>query len=374
MGIALHSAGVHVALWTTGDERDKQNYIKNRLNIQIFNREWPHNWCYSPNLSRDLRKSAKEFDLFHIHEVWQHPQYAASRIAQKNKIPYIWAPRASLEPWRMSYKGRKKKLYFKLFGQKIMKHSACMQAVSVGEAKGFSKLGYQGPITIVPNGVVPNEFSLLPDASMAEEIWPALKNRKVVLFLSRLSPEKGLDQLLPAWADITKKKHSDDLLLVIAGSDDRGYRKVLNEMVLAYNLQQHVMFTGMVSGSAKLSLISRADIYVLPSYSEGFSNSLLENMAAGTPALITPGCNFPEAGDAGAAIIVDPRRAEIAEGLATLINLSNSDLLEMGSKGRKLVLKSFTWDLAARRLATVYRAILNNETIPFHPEPSEHVR
>lgn len=97
-------------------------------------------------------------------------------------------------------------------------------------------------------------------------------------------------------------------------------------------------------------------------------------MAAGTPALITPGCNFPEAGDAGAAIIVDPRRAEIAGGLATLINMSNSDLLEMGSKGRELVLKSFTWDLAARRLATVYRTISNNETIPFLPEPSEYVR
>jgi glycosyltransferase involved in cell wall biosynthesis len=371
LGFALKSIGVNTTLWATKSKRAKQSLLENNPNILIFNRRWPHIWFYSPNLSKNLNKTADEYDLFHIHEVWNHPQFVASRIAQQKKIPYIWSPRAALEPWRMQYKGLKKKIYFKIFGQSIMRHSCCMHAVSEGEAIGFRKLGYHGPITVIPNGVIPEEFSSLPDAKFAEEIWPTLKNRIVVLFLSRLSPEKGLNQLLPAWADIVKRKHSKDPLLVLAGPDDRGYRRVLDDMCISYNLKKHVLFTDFVSGFEKSALLSRSDIYVLPSYSEGFSNSLLENFAAGTPALITPGCHFPEAVKAGAAIIVNPDKDEIAEGLTLLIDMSKCELRRIGINGRNLVMRSFTWELAARRIMTVYQAILNNETIPFHPEPAE---
>jgi glycosyltransferase involved in cell wall biosynthesis len=271
----------------------------------------------------------------------------------------------------MKYKGWKKQAYFKILGNSMLKYAACMHAVSDGEADGFRTLGYSGPIAVIPNGIVQEEFRQLPPPSLAEDIWPELRNRKVVLFLSRLSPEKGLDQLLPAWAKIARNNTGDDLLLVIAGPDDRGYRKVLDEMVLSYNLQQHIFFTGMVSGDKKLALISRANIYILPSYSEGFSNSLLENLAAGIPALITPGCHFPEAVRSGAAISVEPHRDAISDGLSTLIDMPERDLLEMGRKGRELVLGSYTWEVAACRLVSVYRAILNNNEIPLHPDPAD---
>lgn len=371
LGLALQSIGVNISLLATESKREKQSFLKDNPNIQTFNRRWPYSWFYSPNLSKNLNKTASEYDLFHIHEAWSHPQFVASRIAQKKKIPYIWSPRAALEPWRMQYKGIKKNIYFKIFGQRIMRNSCCMHAVSEGEAIGFRQLGYQGPITVIPNGVIPEEFSSLPDEMFAEKIWPALKNRIVVLFLSRLSPEKGFNQLLPAWANIVKKKHSKAPLLVLAGPDDRGYRRVLDDMCISYDLKRHVLFTDFVSGFAKSALISRSDIYVLPSYSEGFSNSLLENLAAGNPALITPGCHFPEAVKAGAAIMVNPDKDEIAEGLTLLIDKSKSELRRIGTKGRNLVLRSFTWELTARRFSTVYQAILNNETIPFQPDPAE---
>jgi glycosyltransferase involved in cell wall biosynthesis len=374
MGLALQAAGIDVSFWTTGDDKDKQDLVNSGIPAHVYNRSWPYAWRYAPGFADGLRQSAANIDLLHIHEVWQYPQLAASRIARQKKTPYIWAPRASLEPWRMKHKGWKKQAYFKILGSSMLKYAACMHAVSDGEADGFRKLGYRGPIAVIANGIAQEEFRQLPTPSIAEGIWPQLRNRKIVLFLSRISPEKGLDQLLPAWAEIIRNNSGDDLLLVIAGPDDRGYRKVLDEMVLSYNLRQNILFTGMVSGDKKLALISRANIYILPSYSEGFSNSLLENLAAGIPALITPGCNFPEAVHSGAAISVEPHRDAISEGLLTLIDMPERALLEMGRKGRELVLGSYTWEIAAGRLATVYRSILNNDVIPLHPDPAVFVK
>jgi glycosyltransferase involved in cell wall biosynthesis len=371
MGLAQKAMGIDISFWTTGDENDRRELANSGIPAHVFTRSWPFGWRYAAEFANGLRQSVANIDLLHIHEVWQYPQLAAYRIAKCKKIPYIWAPRASLDPWRMKHKGWKKQAYFKMLGNRMMKYATCMHAVSDGEAEGLRQLSFRGPIAVVPNGISHEEFSQLPEAHIAEGIWPDLINRKVVLFLSRLSPEKGLDQLLPAWADIVRKNHSDDLLLVLAGPDDRGYRKVLDEIVFSHSLQKHIFFTGMVSGNTKLALISRANIYVLPSYSEGFSNSLLENLAAGNPALITPGCNFPEAVHAGAAICIEPLRDEISEGLTTLINMPDRDLLEMNRKGRELVLGSYTWEVAARRLVTVYRSILNNSEIPLHPDPAD---
>jgi glycosyltransferase involved in cell wall biosynthesis len=127
----------------------------------------------------------------------------------------------------------------------------------------------------------------------------------------------------------------------------------------------------MVQGERKKALISRADIYTLPSYSEGFSMSILENLAAGKPLLITPGCNFPEVAEVGAGLSVNPVAEEIESGLRKLLDRSHEERKEMGERGRELVKNNYTWDIAARKMITVYRAILNKAPIPLFPEPAE---
>lgn len=369
MAQAILRLGVDVSFWTTGDGADNMEVLQEGIPSQIYPRAWPYGWRYSPQFAGALGRAAGKIDLLHIHEVWSYPQLAAAWVGARTRTPYLWAPRASLEPWRMKYKGWKKKAYFSLCGSQMMKHAACMHAVAPREVEGFRLLGYRGPVAVVPNGVSAEEFRVLPDPALAEAAWPQLVGRRVVLSLSRLSREKGLDQLLPAWAALVQRETHSDGLLVLAGPDDRGYHQVMVDMIASLGLQNHVLLTGMVQGEQKLALIARADIYVLPSYSEGFSNSLLENLAAGKPSLITPGCNFPEAVAAGAAVCVDPACGPIAEALQLLLDLPDGELHAMGQKGRELVLNNYTWEVAARRLVTVYRAILGGGVIPEFPEP-----
>lgn len=366
---ALSSLGIGVSLWATGDSAEEKNLSCEGLPAHLFAPCWPAGWRRSPELAKGLEMAAEACDIFHIHEVWNYPQYMAARTGQKKNVPYILAPRASLEPWRMKYKSFKKNMYLNLFGNTLLHKAACLHAVSPAEVDGFRKVGYEGPAFVACNGIVPEEFLYMPDRSEAEVSWPVLKDRRVILFLSRFSPEKGLDEFIPAWSKIVRRASYDDALLVMAGPDDRGYGLTVREMIRKAGIEDRVFLTGMVEGQRKLALMSRADIYVLPSYSEGFSNSLLENMAAGKPVLITPGCNFPEVEKSGAGLCIEPERGALGEALMSLLDLSPSELAAMGCRGRRLVMENYTWSMTARKIATVYRTILRGGEVPLYPEP-----
>lgn len=366
---SLIGRGIQSAIWSTGNREEQKKLTDSGVPGYLFDVVRPVGWRRSPALIAALEDACSDLDLFHLHEVWHYPQYAAARLARRRSKPYIVAPRASLEPWRMKYKGLKKGIYLKLLGNELLDNAACLHAVSPGEADGFRALGYKGPIFVVYNGIVTKEFEHLPEPSEADAIWPQLANRRVVLFLSRISPEKGLDQLVPAWAEILRKPNNMDALLVLAGPDDRGHLKTVQKLVNDHALNSNVLFTGMVDGRSKLALISRADIYVLPSYSEGFSNSLLENMAAGKPAIITPGCHFPEVADIGAGYCVEPSPYALASVLQELLDMSDGQRRRMGARGREFVMQNLTWDIAARKIITVYNAIMTGREIPLNPYP-----
>jgi len=366
---ALSRLGMGVSVWATGDPQEETAFLKEGISAHLYRAEWPIGWRRSPDLARALENASEKPDIFHVHEVWSYPQHLAGKTALRRGIPYILAPRASLEPWRLTYKGFKKKVYLKLFGNTLIQNAVCLHAVATAEVEGFRRVGYKGPVFIVHNGIVPEEFEGLPDPVEAETQWPTLQGRRVVLYLSRLSPEKGLDELIPAWSAVVKKPSYSDALLVLAGPDDRGYRFRVEEMIRKADLEKQVLLTGMVEGRHKFALMSRADICTLPSYSEGFSNSLLENLAAGKPVLITPGCNFPEVTKVGAGFCVEPERGSLEEGLRQLLDMPKETLIAMGNNGRRLVMEHFTWGEAARKIATVYDAILKGKEIPLHPEP-----
>lgn len=370
LGSSLSLMGVEISFWATGDSYEEQELASEGIPAHLYENIWPKGWRRSSHLARELSEAADKIDIFHIHEIWTYPQYKAAKIARSKGIPYIVAPRASLEPWRLRYKGFKKKIYLSLIGNQLLHSAVCLHAVAPAEVDGFRKVGYHGPVFIINNGIVPEEFFELPDPVEAEERWTQLRGCRVVLFLSRLSPEKGIDQLIPAWADIVKRDSYSDALLVLAGPDDRGYRITIEEIIKTYGLENRVLLTGMVEGRDKLALMRRADIYTLPSYSEGFSNSVLESLAVGTPVLITPGCNFPEVVDVGAGICTAPERIAIGDALRSLLDVSREQLREMGAKGRKLVLENYTCEISARKMITVYNAILKGKEIPLNPQPA----
>jgi len=243
--------------------------------------------------------------------------------------------------------------------------AACLHAVTSTEAKCFRAAGYQGPITVITNGVDIPDKDMLPSDAETEELWPRLKNRRVVLFMSRLSPEKGLDLLIPVWQEVAGKSDYKDALLVIAGPDHRGYKKTVDEMIEHCSVGEKVLLTGMVGGREKLALLNRADVFVLPTYSENFGIVVGEAMACETPAITTTGTPWECINNVNAGRCVAPVRGELSRALREILSLSAHERRAMGRRGRQMVIEKYSWREIARKYLMLYNCAMQGKETPF---------
>jgi len=126
----------------------------------------------------------------------------------------------------------------------------------------------------------------------------------------------------------------------------------------------------MVRGRRKLALLRRADIFVLPSYSENFGIVVVEALACGTPVITTKGTPWEQLQEVDAGRWVLPREAELARALRELLNMSQSERVAMGQRGQNLIQENYAWDRIVKKFLTVYDCILSEKSIPLHPEPN----
>lgn len=322
----------------------------------FFSRFWAG---YSRPLNRALRKEVFSFDLVHIHGIWHYPHFAAYRAARFAGKPFMVTVHGKLEPWCLNHKTFKKKIYSGLIQRKILREASALHAITDEEVKNISRFVDNQNIFRVSNGLNTEEFEDLPERERFGDLYPEVKGKKVILFLGRIHPVKGLDLLARAFGDLLKVRR--DIQLVIAGPDENGYRGQVTEMLKAENALNHTSFTGMITGRDRLAAFSGADILVLPSYSEVLGLSALEAMACGIPVIITSGCNFPEVEESGSGIIIDADHLQLSSAVKRL--LDDEDLgRRMGERGRKFVKEKFDWDRVSYEIVKIYEKILTEKS------------
>lgn len=307
----------------------------------------------SSPLGQWLAKHASDYSVVHTHNVFSPTMAIARWVCRKKAIPYVTTPHGMLEPWALSYKASKKRLYYKHFEVPSLQTASAIHVLNQQEAEHVSTLGFS-QTKIVPNGIYQQEYESLPDSEIFYQKFPGLREKTIVLFLGRIDPKKGLDLLAPAFAQAKQK--FPDAHLVVAGPDSISFLPTVQDYFDAAGCIDSVTFTGMLTGNIKKAALSAASVYVAPSYSEGFSMSVLEGMAAGLPCIITKQCNFPEAATAGVAHVVELSSAAIADKLCT--TLSNLPLgQQMGSRAREFVFEQYTWEHIAKKLNHLYQIV-----------------
>jgi len=270
------------------------------------------------------------------------------------KIPYIVTPRGMLEPWALAYKIWKKKLYFNWLEKPALQKASAIQMLASTEAARIKNLHLKPPLVIVPNGIHREDFASLPNPEIFYQQFPETKNKRLIIFLGRIDPKKGLDLLALALAQAYQK--FPDTHLIIAGPDNTGFLPTAQSYFIKAGCSHAVTFTGILTGNIKYAALAAAKIYVAPSYSEGFSMSVLEGMAAGLPCVITTGCNFPEAGEAEVARIVNIDVGSIAKAIIQLLE-DDQQAKNMGDRARQFILDNYTWDKIALKMVSVYEDI-----------------
>jgi glycosyltransferase involved in cell wall biosynthesis len=110
----------------------------------------------------------------------------------------------------------------------------------------------------------------------------------------------------------------------------------------------------MLDSTLKWSALSAADCFVLPSYSEGLSVSVLEAMGMGLPVVITRQCNLPEVAELGCGWVIEPDADELESALNECLSSSSSAVAAMSTKGRELVKKDYSWQVVGKHMSEVY--------------------
>jgi glycosyltransferase involved in cell wall biosynthesis len=318
-------------------------------NIEYLSRSL--GYLYSREMGRALERVVPGVDLVHTHLPFNYPTYAAAHAAFRHNKPLFYHQRGVFDPERLKFRSLKKSIYLRLIEVPILKRATTLIALTLKEVDYYKRLGVNTPCSVIPNGVDSKSDAVSQDSVMLESMG-VRSEHIVVLFLGRIHPVKGADLLLRAFFKI--QHDYPNAILVMAGPDEFGLEKNFKERADAAGLTERVIFPGMVHGHLKSQLLSRSDLFCLPSIGEGFSMAILEALANKTAVLISPGCHFPEVEDAGAGRIVALDDNKIADALSAM--LSDVETLKtMGIAGHRLVLERFDWETIIDKLLDTYR-------------------
>lgn len=316
-------------------------------------------WVSNRTTRQAFRQLVSDAAGVHVHGLWQMSTSVAARAAQANKKPYLISAHGMLESWALANKKVKKALYAALFERRNLRAAACLHALTEAEAHDYRRFGLTNPIAVIPNGV-----AVPADASSESFLtrFPALRGKRLMLFLSRLHAKKGLDLLAAAWARTCRQW--PEAHLVLAGPDCEGTQARVEGHLDELGIRNRVTFTGMLAGSLKWSALAAAECFILPSYSEGLSVSVLEAMGMGLPVVITRQCNLPEVAQYDCGWSIEPDSGQLASALRNLLEAPASDRSSFGKNGQRLVARRYSWPVIGEQTTALYDWLIGGGPAP----------
>ncbi|HTM69202.1 MAG TPA: glycosyltransferase family 4 protein [Candidatus Binatia bacterium] len=199
-------------------------------------------------------------------------------------------------------------------------------------------------IHVVHNGVDPREVRKLGASKLNDHY-------KIVLFLGRITVQKGPDWFLKAARLVLER--DKDVLFVVAGAGDMERQVILD--AADSGIADRVVFTGFRRGDDIDRLYQMADLYVMPSVSEPFGITALEAVQNGTPVIVSKQSGVREVlPEAVQVDFWDTRR--MADEMLRL--LSHREEAKRLGQLQRAALPGITWDAAALKLASLYKNVL----------------
>lgn len=278
------------------------------------------------------------------------------------KGPTIIAAHGELQACRLRRSRLNKWLGYHLYAKKIFQRASCLHALSEAEMRDYRSYGLLNPVAIIPNGLDDSWQTAVGDGQRFRAQFSLPSDRRLLVFLSRVTPLKGIPMLLEAMASL--RNRLQDWLLVIVGPDEFGHVRELRALIDKLSLAESVRFTGPLFQEARHDAFAAADVFVLPSYTEGAPMTVLEALGAGVPVLTTHGapCEYLLEHGCGWWTAINP--AAIAEGLAQAVSQPKHMLVEMGARGSQLVRDRFSWSRIARQTLELYEWLLGRIAQP----------
>lgn len=306
---------------------------------------------FVPRALGRIRKAVESADVIHLMGHWTAINALVYFYARRLGRPYVICPAGSLAIFGRS---RYLKLLFKwLLGERIVRDASGHIAITADEIPHFEVYGVApDQVTVIPNGIERTGLMAKDDAALREKY--GLGDRPFVLFVGRLSPEKGPDLLLRAFCEAGERL--GDHLLVLAGPD-WGMLPELRRTVAELGVEDRVSFPGYLEGDDKSRAYHAAELLVIPSRREAMSIVVLEAGITGTPVLLTDRCGFGEVAQARGGLVVPASVEGLRDGLVAML-ADAGELRAMGARLRELTESRFSWSSVVARYIELYEDIL----------------
>ena len=291
--------------------------------------KWPRLWTQA-GLSLEL--------LFHPVDVLFVPGHVVPLVHPKNTIVTIHGLEFEKFPQGYSFWQR---LYMRSAIKFSCRAARKIIAVSKNTKKDLVNL-YKVPeekIEVVYEGTNNNDQSNFNDK---------ISNYKpYLLFIGRLEKRKNIEGIIDAYK-ILVEKHKIPHGLVLMGGPGYGFETIKLKIE---NCKLKIETLGYVDEAVKWKLLSHADIFLFPSFYEGFGLPVLEAQGVGTPVVTSNVSSLPEVAGEGAAYCVPGEPFSIAEAAWSIIR--DKDFREsVIEKGQENV-KRFSWEKCAKEIAKI---------------------
>jgi glycosyltransferase involved in cell wall biosynthesis len=289
----------------------------------------------TPRLQPWLRENLGRFDGVVIHGLWQWHSYG-SYCMVRGRVPYVVFPHGMLDPYfkrAFPVKHFKKQVYWLAREYRVLRDAkaVCFTTPIERDAATGTMWPRRWNPAVVSFGTSEPTGDRATQREMFLTRYPALREHRFFLFLSRIHAKKGCDLLLEAFGRVAADRDVD---LVIAGPDEEGLRPQLEAQAKRLGIERRVHWTGMLEGDLKWGALHTAEAFVLPSHQENFGVAVVEAMACGVPVLISDKVNiWPDIAHDEAGIVNSDTADGTWRSMTTLLAMQPEERGRMISNG-----------------------------------------
>jgi glycosyltransferase involved in cell wall biosynthesis len=321
--------------------------VNNMQDVHSFNVIDGGFFGYSPKMKQYLFNSSE--DVIHIHGLWKYSSFIAYIKAKRKKIPYVISIHGMLSDYALKRSSWRKKLFLFFYVKRLLLDAKAIHVLNNQEALNLRKFNIPiSSIRVIPNGVK------LPNKDSCNSI-NIINDNKILLYLGRIHPIKGIDNLLNAWSMMNNSHH---WILVIVGWGDDRYTSVIKNKIIKSSASDTIKYLGPMFDKDKDSMLCRSDAFILPSLSEGLPISVLEAWSYSLPVLMTVESNLSIGFDTGAAKKISTQPDIMACQINEFFEFSEKKQIDIGIKGRQLVESSYGWKNITVQMRRLYYDIL----------------
>jgi glycosyltransferase involved in cell wall biosynthesis len=296
----------------------------------------------APRMFWRLPQMIRWADVVHLTAVYSPPTIPTLALCRLFRKPVMWSTRGALQIWRARRRKNLKSVWDKTCDLLCSPERVMLHTTSEPEKVASVERIKHAQAVVIPNGVEGSQ-------SNGNQRRPSDDPTRL-LFLGRLHPKKGIENLFQALATMT-----NGVTLSVCGEGETDYQSHLKSLAAELDLSRRVTFHGRVDGEAKEQQFAQADLCVVPSFTENFCNVVAESLARGVPVIASKGTPWARVTEIDCGLWVDNDAATLA---GAIRQMQTMPLREMGERGRAWMQREFSWPNIGVQMIQQYEMLI----------------